>query len=594
MSRTIATMFLDIAGRGAERPALLYKSGGRYVPLTWQQYRHQAVSLANWLISLDLKAGDHIALLSETRHEWVIADMASHLATLVNVPIYPTLSEQQIAYILRDSGARLVIASTPAQLAKVQSVMADCPALEHLVLMTGEPPIGNDKSVTLMADAVSLGAARESDLAAERQARINAVATDDLCSIIYTSGTTGDPKGVMLSHRNFLSNAETVVPIAGLTAEDTSISFLPLSHVLERVVYYGMTSAGGTIGFAESIDSVAANLQELRPTVMATVPRLLEKVYRRVLDGVQAGSPLKQKLFNWAVQVGHKHRVQKQPQGVSYLLADKLVFSKLRERLGGRMRLVVCGGAPMNKDIGEFFYAAGLSVCEGYGLTETSPVISFNEPSRIRYGTVGQVIPKVQVKIAADGEICVKGPNVMMGYYNNAEATAETFDADGWFKTGDIGDLDGEGYLRITDRKKEIIVLSNGKNIAPQPIENQLKLSAYIEQAMVVGDNRQYCTALLVPSFDALTAWAQENGVSESGAALCEHPKVNALIAGEVERALAGFAQYERIKRFTLLPTEWSVESGELTPTMKCKRRIILQNCAAQVDAMYASEAATV
>jgi long-chain acyl-CoA synthetase len=391
----------------------------------------------------------------------------------------------------------------------------------------------------------------------------------------------------MLSHHNFLANATAIVPLAGLSPEDTSLSFLPLSHVLERQVYYAMTMAGATIGFAESIETVAQNLGEVRPTMMASVPRLLEKVYARIVDNVQQGSAVKRKLFDWALQVGRRHRLEGKSDPIQYAIADKLVFSKIRQRLGGRMRMIVCGGAPMLQSIGEFFHIAGLAVCEGYGLTETSPVIALNFPGRVRFGTVGEVLPNVQVRIAEDGEICAKGPNIMLGYYQLPEANAEVFDAEGWFHTGDIGDLK-DGYLRITDRKKEIIVLSNGKNVAPQPIENLLKSSPYVEQAMVVGEGKNYCTCLIVPNYEKLQAFALSEGLNTGKHDLLKQQRVLDLYRQEIDRVTRDLASFERMKKFALLHKEWTVESGELTPTLKCKRKIILANYAEQVDGMYA------
>jgi long-chain acyl-CoA synthetase len=587
MKRTIAAMFQEVAGRGADRPALLHKENGSYVPITWRQYRQQVEHLANWLMSIGLQAGDRVALLCETRYEWVVADMAMHHAGLVNVPIYPTLTARQAAYILQDSGAKAVVLAGRKQLDKVFEIVDECPDLGEILMIGGDALPDSGRTVHRWADALAKGATLEADFANQRNERLNAATADAMCSIIYTSGTTGNPKGVMLSHQNFLSNAAAIVPLAGLSPEDTTLSFLPLSHVLERMVYYAATLSGATMAYAESIDTVAANLAEVRPTLMATVPRLLEKVYGRIMEGVQSGSGLKRKLFDWALQVGRRHRLEGKPDPIQYAIADKLVFSKIRQRLGGRLRLMVCGGAPMVKEIGQFFYAAGLTVCEGYGLTETSPVISFNRPEHVKYGTVGQVLPDVTVRIAEEGEICVKGPNVMLGYYQLPDANAEVFDADGWFHTGDVGELDSEGFLRITDRIKELIVLSNGKKVAPQPIENLLKTSPYIEQAMVVGEAKKYCTCLIVPNTEKLQAFAQSQGLQASKTDLLAHHQVQDLYRQEIDRLSKDLAQFERLKKFALLHKEWTVESGELTPTLKCKRKIILANYADQVSGMY-------
>ncbi|RMG38607.1 MAG: long-chain fatty acid--CoA ligase, partial [Methanobacteriota archaeon] len=426
---------------------------------------------------------------------------------------------------------------------------------------------------------------------------IKSLSRDDLATIIYTSGTTGEPKGVMLTHGNFLSNIEGSIRALPVNNTDTFLSFLPLSHVFERMVGHFLANyVSATIAYAESIETVPQNLIEVRPTLMASVPRLFEKIYARIVESVEEGSGLKKKLFYWAIGVGrevttYKQKRQPLPGGLKlkFGIANKLVFSKLKERVGGRIRFFVSGGAPLSKEIGEFFTAAGLLILEGYGLTETSPVISVNRLEKFKFGSVGIPLDNVEVKIAEDGEILTRGPHVMKGYYKKEAETKEAIDSDGWFHTGDIGIIDEEGFLIITDRKKNIIVTAGGKNVAPQKIENLLVTTRYIEQAMVIGDKRKFCSALIVPSFETLEKFAAEQGISfNSHKELCEHPKVKELIQQEIENVNKELASYETVKKFILLDQPFSIESGELTPSLKVKRKIVEQNYKEQIDALYA------
>ncbi|MEW6279875.1 MAG: long-chain fatty acid--CoA ligase, partial [Candidatus Eremiobacterota bacterium] len=409
-----------------------------------------------------------------------------------------------------------------------------------------------------------------------------------LASLVYTSGTTGEPKGAMLAHGNLVSNAVTAAPMLGVRPDDVELSFLPLSHVFERMLYYAMTFSGASIAYAESIDKVPQNLLEVRPTLMASVPRLYEKIYGRIMEGVEKGPALRRSLFRWAIGVGRRYFEARQNGPTSNLLAlerrfaYKLVLSKIHQRLGGNIRFLLTGSAPLRRDVGEFFLAAGFPLLEGYGLTETSPIVSFNPPQKIKLGTVGRPLPEVEVRLADDCEILVRGPNVMLGYWRKPEATAEAIQ-DGWFRTGDIGSFDEDGYLKITDRKKELLVLSNGKKVAPAPIEELLKASSLIEQAVVLGDNRNFVSALIVPDFGALSRAGHAGTPAEQAA----NPAVMQAVMAEVERLCAGLSGYEQVKKVALLPQELTQEAGELTPTLKVKRRVVCQKYADTIEALY-------
>jgi long-chain acyl-CoA synthetase len=573
------------------------KRGGQWRDVSSDEFRRTVEELSMGLVGLGVQAGDRVAILSENRPEWAYADMATLCLGGLVVTIYPSLSAPQILYVLKDSGAKAVFASNAAQAAKVDQVRAQAPDLRHIVVMD-EGEIGGTISVEALrghgrrALEKDPGAVRRS--AADRKA-------DEVATIIYTSGTTGEPKGVMLTHGNLVSNV-----IAGFkvfrdfSTTDVCLSFLPLCHVFERMAgYYLMLYAGVTIAYAESIEKVPDNMLEVRPTLMFSVPRLYEKIYARVQDKVAGDPPLRQKVFHWAMAVGkarfHCFVQRRKPSAWLRLqgkLADALVFGKIKARTGGRLRLFVSGGAPLAREIAEFFGAVGLLILEGYGLTETSPVICVNRPELVRPGTVGPVVDGVEAKIADDGEILTRGPHVMKGYYNKPEATAEAIDADGWFHTGDIGVFDSDGCLIITDRKKDLLVTSGGKKVAPQPIENRIKANPLVGEIVMVGNKRNFPAALVVPSFAALERWAQEKGLAfQSREQLVGHASVLKLYLSVIEGCSADLAQFEKIKKVALLPNEFSVESGELTPTLKVKRRVVEEKYRAVIDRLYESVA---
>lgn len=577
----------------ANRNFLGAKENGVYRFQTYAQVRQKIENFACALLELDFKPRERVAQISNNRPEWVITDLGTMHAGGIHVPLYPTLAREGIEYILKDCAARFAVAATPKHLEDILACEAELPNLDHVISMA--PPQGSASRIKVWSfdEFLQLGAEHRSKHEAEMEKRIAELQATDVCSLVYTSGTTGEPKGAMLMHGNFVSNAVTAVPLLEFRSDDVELSFLPLSHVFERVAYYCVCSMGATIAYAESIDTLVANMAEVRPTVMPSVPRLFEKIHARAMDKVKAGPKAKQAIFNWALGVGKKYYLAKAAGTLNnvlklqYAMAYKLALKKLHETTGGRIRVFCSGGAPLRKDVGEFFLSAGFTLTEGYGLTETSPVISFNPLRKPKIGTVGKIVPDVQVKIAEDGEILCKGPNVMLGYFNKPQATREAIDAEGWFHTGDIGILDAEGYLTITDRKKDLLVMSNGKNVAPQPIEQLLQSSPYIEQAVVLGDNKKFIAALLVPSWANLKDWCQKNGLSGDPEQLAQNPQLLEFMQNEVNRLCVDLSNYEKVKSIALLPRELSQESGELTPTLKVKRKVVNQRFAEQIGALY-------
>jgi long-chain acyl-CoA synthetase len=601
MSNLLTTHFYDSAERFSSKAALKEKVGEVYRSITYQEMKERVEQLAAFFIQAGFKPGDKAALLSENRPEWPISDMALISAGCVNVPVYPTLTPAQIGYILQDSDCRMILVSKPAQLQKIQKIVSECPKLEMILSFDPLPSDLQIEGLKLVEykSALSEGEAALKQVRSVLNSRLAKAHEDDLVSIVYTSGTTGNPKGVMLTHGNFASNAKTAADTIGFNAHQVLLSFLPLSHVLERVVNYVIQYCGATIAYAESIDTISQNLQEVHPTAFVAVPRVFEKIYNRIISNIESDKPLKRKIFYWALDIGkqaseYKIRGKALPAllAAKHKLADKLVFGKIRDRTGGKLEFAVSGGAPLMRELAEFFFAVGINIYEGYGLTETAPVMCLNRPGAVRFGAVGQVIPEVEVKIAGDGEIITRGPNLMKGYYNQPEATSEAIDAEGWFHTGDIGEFDAEGFLRITDRKKEIIVMSNGKNVAPQPIENALKNSPLIEQAVLLGNNQKYMAALIYPNYEALEQAARAQGISVGQPSeLAKSEPVRALIKADIEKYTKEFARYEQIKKFTLIEDELTQDNNALTPTLKYKRRIINEMYENQIKALFAEVA---
>jgi long-chain acyl-CoA synthetase len=577
---------------GSRPVALRSKRAGRWVDIGYHDMAERVQDLSIGLQELGVRRGDRVAILSENRPEWAIADYACLAARCTDVPIYPTLPAKQAEYILRDAGAVAVLVSSAAQLEKVAKVRERLPALRHIIAFDDA---ATGAGVLRFEQVLERGrAARERH--PDWRASALDVVEDDLATLIYTSGTTGDPKGVMLSHGNITSNVTTCVALFSFTAEDECLSFLPLSHIFERMFgHYCMFHAGVVINYAESVDTVPADMQEIRPHLMASVPRLYEKIYARVLDSVRASSPLRKRIFAWSREVGERwaeattsRRPVSPALKLQRALADRLVFAKLRARTGGRIRFFISGGAPLSPEIARFFYAAGLPILEGYGLTETSPVMAVNTFQNHRLGTVGKAIPEVEIRIAPDGEIVTRGPNVMCGYFNKPEATAEAIDEEGWFHTGDIGIIDADGYLSITDRKKDLIVTAGGKNIAPQPIEILAKTSKFVCSAVMIGDRRPFPIMLVVPDPAQVKGWAGHQGLPDGDLEqLLDHPDVRQKIEREVRMTLRDLAQFEMPKKLLILPKDFTVEAGELTPTLKVRRRIVEEHNRPAIEALY-------
>ncbi len=595
--QTLVDLFRERAAESTDRVALQYKKDGVWRDITYRDFAAAVDAIAAALVELGVEPGDRVALLSENRPEWAFADLGILSAGAVNVPIYATNLAKQCEYIIANSESVGIFVSTPAQLAKALEVLPYCPGLRFIIAFDPPPPEKKKPPVSTLEELIGLGRERLRREPGVIEARRRAVAPDHLASLIYTSGTTGDPKGVMLTHANFVSNVKATLAAVAIGPEDTFLSFLPLSHSFERTVgYYIPIYAGARIAYAESVDKVRDNLPEVRPTILCSVPRLYEKMYAGIRENVRKSPGLKRKLAEWAFGVGARWSEAvlsgASPGGLLSLqraVADRLVFSKIRERLGGRFRFAVSGGAPLAKEIAMFFHSMGIVIVEGYGLTETSPVITCNRPDALKPGTVGKPIPGVEVKIAADGEILARGPNIMRGYYKNEQATREVLDPDGWFHTGDIGELDADGFLRITDRKKDLMKTSGGKYIAPQPIENAFKTGRWIAEAIVIADSRPFPSALLVPKFEALEPWAREQGLSFADrAALLALPQVQELLRAEVDRVNANLPQYEKIKKWRALDRELTQDAGELTPTLKVKRKVVLGKFRDLIESMYA------
>jgi long-chain acyl-CoA synthetase len=593
---TLAKLFWSRVERSGDRPAQQFKQGGAWQTRTWREVGDIVREVALGLIALGRAKGDTVALLSASRPEWVQADFAIFSAGCTTVPVYPSYPADLVAYVINDSGARTVFVEDAAQLAKVLEARAQTPRLEHIVVMSGYDAPQPPTSVMTWETLRRTGRDRAEPLKSTLAERVTTGAPEDVASIVYTSGTTGPPKGVVQTHGNH---------IAALTASKTAtpieegwvhLLFLPLAHSFARLESFLGVLHGLTTAFAENLDKLRDNLPETRPHFICSVPRVFEKVYAGVLATAQSGSPLKRKIFQWAVAVGrdvsrHQQRGQPVPAGLELKrrVAHALVFSKLHARLGGRLQWAISGGAPLARDIAEFFHAAGILLLEGYGLTETCPALTFNRPDRYKFGSVGQALPGIELKIAPDGEILARGANVATrGYYKQPEATREVFDPDGWFHTGDIGRLDEDGFLFITDRKKDLIVTAGGMNIAPQNIENLLKADPFISQVLVHGDRRPYPVALITLNPEELGKFAREQGVLTSDAgALVRHPKVVERVARTVEEKNTHLQSYAKVKKFSILPEDFTLEGGELTPTLKVKRKVVADKYKKELEGLY-------
>ncbi|MCI0414294.1 long-chain fatty acid--CoA ligase [bacterium] len=577
----------------------MVKRDGAYAPISATEVRDSVESIAAALIELGVQPKENIGLLSENRPEWAFADLAILAAGAVTVPIYATLPAKQIEYIVNDSEMVCLFVSNTVQLSKILEIRGAIPKIRNIIIFDHTDGVADDLiPLKEMIRAGGVNLKKEPEVV---QRRFAGIKPDDVFSIIYTSGTTGEPKGVMLTHRNVVSNIEALNHSGfQFVREDRSISFLPLSHILERMVgYYALLYFGCTIAYAESLEALPQNLQEVQPTVLTAVPRVFEKFYGRVMENVSREKGFKKKLAIWAFKIAAEYAEtrlnDKAPSFIlssKYVMADELVLKKIRGRLGGRLRILGCGGAALPKQLAHFFYGIGLTILEGYGLTETSPIISFNRPGAFKFGTVGQPIPGVEVKIAEDGEILSRGPHIMKGYYKKPEDTAQAITPDGWFRTGDIGEIDADGYLKITDRKKDLIITSAGKNIAPQFVENTVKTSRYILQIIVVGDKRKFPSALVVPNMENLRKFAAEHQIAEQD--IYDHPLVIEEVQRDIERLSQDLAPFEKIKRIVLLQKEFTIESGELTPSLKIKRNVVERKYRELIDSLYITPALSV
>jgi long-chain acyl-CoA synthetase len=588
---TVNDLFCRVAAAANPRAVLWQNELGQWLPISSDQIYQRVRALAERFLSWGANKGDRIALISENRWEWAVTDFASLAIGAADVPIYPTLTGEQIAALLRDAGSRIAVVSSRAQFDKLNAVRGQT-QLERIVIMDSvAPPEGSIAFGAIMAGADARGPERDPVF----DALVRSVAPNDVATLIYTSGTTGEPKGVVLTHGNIAANQNYTAVEYNFNPADSCISFLPLSHITARALDYVMYHYGAQVAYCSQFDKLPQAMKEIQPTVLVGVPRVYEKI-RQAVEQKSAASPVKKRILAWAVRqgAGYRDAVYRghKPTAALWKLAHKLVYSKVSEAFGGRVRVFVSGGAPLGIDTANWFASVGIALWEGYGLTETSPVIALNSPVSQRMGSVGKPLPNVELKFAEDGELLTRGPAVFAGYWQKPAANAECFDPEGWFRTGDIAHLDADGFLYITDRKKELLKTSGGKLVAPQPIENKLKNNMLVAQAALVGDKHKFISALLSPNFVALEAWAKQHGVAAiTRAELAADSRVIALYDGIVREANSGLANFETVKRFRLVADEWTQESGELTPSMKLKRRVISARYAALIEELYADEA---
>ncbi len=569
---------------------ILHKKEGKYVPISTQEFGEKVRRFSLGLNSMGFKPNDKLIILSENRPEWVMTDFGTICLGGITVPVHTPLVPEQIRYIINNSDATVVVFSTPELWKKIETVKNELKNVNSYITFSSEAPQG----VFTFEEIGERGKRMNQDDPGLFERMSLAVRPDDIATIIYTSGTTGVPKGVILTHSNLASNCTTLTSIIEFSSKDTALSFCPLSHIMEKIATLGYLHRGTTIAYAESIETLVENLSEVRPQIMVSVPRVFEKVYSKVMDNVLSSPPWKKKLFFWALDVGKDHtlkRILKQPISLSLRikndLAHKLVLSRITEITGGRIKFFVSGGAPLSKEIAELFFATGMVVLEAYGLTETSPVTTITTYETLKFGTVGKPIPGTEVKIADDGEILVRGPNVMKGYYKMKEETEEVL-KDGWLCTGDIGHLDQEGYLVVTDRKKDLIITAGGKNVAPQPIENILKRNPYITNAVVLGDRRRFISALIVPEFEKIKEYAEDQNISfEDTKDLIAKEEIIDLVFEQVEKSTSALAPYEKIKKIALLERDFDIGEEEITPTLKVRRNIVEEKYKNVIESLY-------
>lgn len=584
-----------------DKDALLWKENGTYVNMTYGQFWDKIKSFANGLLALGVKQEDKVAIIADSGPFWAISDFAIASIGAVSVPVYPTLPTERVDYILNKTESTVAIVENKEQFTKVINATAP---IKCMILMTLSDDLSLSDNQYSFKQVKELGATKMIDTWEQTWSKFD---RDRLLTIISTSGTTGNPKGAMITNGNILSNIEGVSHSIQLRSDDSTLSYLPVSHVFERLAgHYLPLSIGITIAYAESIETIPENLKEIRPTIFTSVPRLFEKIYTVIREQINNSSPIKKRIFNWALSIGEQRyeyylnaRVDEfisqtyMPKALQrkWNIANRLVFQKIKDQLGGRARVTVSGGGTLNPDMARFFWALDIPIYEGYGLTETSPIVTANPMTKGKAGTVGKVLPNIDVKIASDGEILVKGPSITQGYYNDPEETEEAFEGE-WFKTGDIGEFDDEGYLKILDRKKRILVLSTGMNVAPQPIENAINESAYIAQSLVIGDDRNYIVCIINPEFESLVQWAKREGIEEaSHKALCENVKVKEMLGQEVFRLTEKFTNYAQPKKVIIASDEWTIDGGELTPKLSLRANIVEEKYADQIEAAYKEEA---
>ncbi|MCL4548006.1 MAG: long-chain fatty acid--CoA ligase [Bacteroidetes bacterium] len=595
--KTIPQLFQIITkdfGKGKERPVLKYKVSDKWTDIKYDEVYNNTETFALGLASLGVKRGDKVAIIAENRPEWVYSDMAILSLCAVDVPLYPISTSETIEFILNNSESVGIVVSNKFHLNKILKVRNNCRHLKFIVVMNPEDK-GSEKEVFNFQDIQSKGMAFKSDHPNYFEETAKMCQENELCTIIYTSGTTGEPKGVMLTHKNIVSNVKAAHEIFDIGETDVFLSFLPLCHIFERMGgYYTAFSCGGQIAYAESIEKIASNMEDIKPTIMTAVPRLFERMYSKIKRNVESQPEKKQKIFNWAIEIGKEYHVAKksgQPipifLSLKHKLADKLVFGKLREKTGGKLRFFISGGAALARELGQFFEAAGMLIIEGYGLTESSPVIAANRVNDYKFGTVGKTMPGVEIKIAKDGEILAYGPNIMQGYYRNKKETEETV-KDGWLYTGDIGVFDAEGFLIITDRKKHLFKTSGGKYIAPTPIENMFLASKYIDQFILIGDRRMFLSALIVPDYEALKEYADANRIQyKTVEELVDMKQIYELLDKELDSFQKKLANFERVRKFAILDKPFTIETGELTPSLKVKRKVIEERYKDLIEDMY-------
>jgi long-chain acyl-CoA synthetase len=592
---SLGALFWDRVSRSGERPAQRVKTEGTWHDVSWQALGGEVWDVALGLIALGRQPGDAVGILSQSRAEWARADFAILSMGGITIPVYPTYPAESFAYIARDSETRTLFVENEQQLEKALGAAPQVPSLDTVVLMGGRSASpGDDRPRVLDWEALrELG--RAADFRNTLESRLAAVKRDDVATIVYTSGTTGPPKGVVQTHGNHLAALEMIARASGVRDGDVHLLFLPLAHSFGRMESFLGVRLGLTTAFAESIERLPDNLREVSPDFICSVPRVFEKVYGRILSGVAAASPVRRGIFHWALGVGRRASQLEQhgralPASLraQKALADRLVFGKLRAAFGGRLRFCVSGSAPLALEIAEFFHAVGILILEGYGLTETCPILSSNHPDAFKFGTVGRPFDGIELKIAEDGEIIARGPNIAQGYYRRQEDTAAVFEPGGWFHTGDVGEIDRDGFLRITDRKKDLIKTSGGSYVAPQHIENLLKGDPFVSHAMVEGDRRPYPVALVTVSPEELAKLARERGLGDKPPEeLVRHPAVVERVRKIVDGANVHLASYAQVKRFAVLPHEFTQEGGELTPTLKVKRRDVRQKYADVIESLY-------